>query len=760
MEENGDVKNIEPKNLGEIPRWLPAAFIFLIVAPIFLAIFNSLANPLFEPPDELEHYQFVRYLLDERSLPVQQLDNPPSQFHQPPLYYLIGAVLIRTIPDEGTIPQDNPHWTSYPFGTVHRDNKIKYLPDQDLSFPYTGTTLVMHVLRWWSVLLFTGTLILIWLLGREIWPAELDKRLLLLAIAGFTPMFIYMGSSVNNDNLVVFWAAFLLWLVLRSLRTGFDWLATSLIGLAWGCAILSKTSGVVLVIPWGVGLLWYSWQQKNFRYLITRALVIGLIAMGLSGWWFIRNQSLYGELTGVETMLSIWGRRLPGEFNLPSLKGALVHAWLSYWGRFGYGQIVLPDPIYAIFTILVIISLLGLFKRATTLLRQQRPRNVQGTWFILGATVLVYFAALFYFFVRNPTGANGRYIFPALPAIAALIVAGLSAIRWSRFVSAGMVILLGAIAFFSIGLFIPWTYARPALLTTQQAMNKITTPQELQWEDKIRLLGTTVAPRTVSDQPGEEVVLTACWQALAPMNQNYTFFVHLLDADFNPLGQRDTHPGLGNFPTSFWQPGDSFCEDYRVPVTPNILRAPVVAAVEIGFYANEPQNRLQGQTPFGQSFDLVIIDQLKVLATNPAEIPPPANQLEAIQFAQGISLAGYAWSAPTAPPGSEVTLRLWWRSSGPLDDQYHIFAHLLDESGRIIVQADGPPQRGRYPTNFWGGGELIIDEYTFSIPSGTSPTATTTQLGFYHPQDGRRINRVGEAELPDAVNLPGPVIGE
>ena len=72
----------------------------LWVALVLVAVLSSLSSvisPLFEPPDELQHYQFVRYLVDQRELPVQELDGEISQSHQPPLYYVIGALLVAGI---------------------------------------------------------------------------------------------------------------------------------------------------------------------------------------------------------------------------------------------------------------------------------------------------------------------------------------------------------------------------------------------------------------------------------------------------------------------------------------------------------------------------------------------------------------------------------------------------------------------------------------------------------------------------------------
>jgi hypothetical protein len=54
----------------------------VIFGYVCLALAYSVANPLFESPDEFLHYEFVRYLIDRRELPVKRPQIIPV--HQPP----------------------------------------------------------------------------------------------------------------------------------------------------------------------------------------------------------------------------------------------------------------------------------------------------------------------------------------------------------------------------------------------------------------------------------------------------------------------------------------------------------------------------------------------------------------------------------------------------------------------------------------------------------------------------------------------------
>ena len=740
--------------------WTRAAFVVLLLLPVLLAALTSFLNPLFEPPDELLHYQFVRTLIDERELPVQQLDGPLSQYHQPPLYYVIGALLTATVEDDDTIPARNPHWTSYQTDQIHRDNKAQFLPANSSNYPYLGTTLFMHALRLWSLLLTIGTVLLIWLSGRTLWPDDPHKQLLFLAIATLVPMFIYIGGSANNDNLIIFFAALIFWLSIRALKEGFSWPLTIILGLVWGLAILSKMSGLILAAPWAGGLLWVSWQRKDWRLLITRSITIGAIALLLSAWWFVRNVQIYNELSGLEQMLDIWGERQAAEFTELHLGGTLGYAWSSFWGRFGYGQIVLPRFIYWIYAGLVLLALIGLVK--FWLAKGQRPswKGSLGAWFVAVCMFMAFVTGFFYFMLRNPSGANGRYIFPALPAFAFLMVVGLTSFnRWRRLLPL-LLLSLAGLAVFSLAFFVPWSYSPPRLLTEEKAMQQISMPHNLTWEQGIRLLGTKLEPKLVSDGPDSEVTLTACWRAERSMDQDHTFFVHLLDADLNPLGQRNTHPGLGNLPTSTWDPGDVFCDNYQIPLEEEILTTPIVADVEIGFYEPGTSRRLQAHTETNQAVDFVVIDHLKLTPSHPEPIPQPAVKLETVRFEQGVQLTGYSASADILDPGDAFRLGLWWSASGPLDSDYQIFAHLLTEQGEIIAQADGPPRDGSYASTYWGAGETIVDERQFTIPAESPPGGTTVRVGLYRLEDGRRLARLDGTEALDYVDIAGPVISE
>jgi 4-amino-4-deoxy-L-arabinose transferase-like glycosyltransferase len=721
-----------------------------------LALLNNVVNPLFEPPDELEHYHYVRYLVKQKQLPVQSLDAEPSQAHQPPLYYLIGALLVTGIDDPEEVPPRNPFWAYYAAGEVSRDNKQQFLNPPWQAFPYSGTPLVIHLLRSWSTVLALGTVVAVWLLAGSLWPERPLQVAAMVAVAVFNPMFLYLSGAVNNDNLAIFLGAWLTWLLVRAIQTGFGWPITLLLGFVWAAAILTKLTGLFLLAPCAVALGWSAWRQHDFRFLLSRVAVMAGLALLLSGWWFARNLMVYGELLALERVLTVWGQR--DTLDAVHLVNDLKYSWTNFWGRFGYGQVPMPTVVYGFYLLLSVMGLLGAGRRFLDISPREWLSSERGAiWLVLAVTSLVYVMALFYYIIRNPTGANGRYIFPALPAISALLVAGVTAWlakpRYRKMLHTAICTGMVFISFTIAALFLPWTYSRPKLLTESQAVARLEKSHVLYWSDGIVLLGSAIASSEV--HPGQPVTVTMCWRADQSPQADYVLTLRLLTPTWQVLGQRNTYTGLGTFPTSYWQVGDIFCEDYSIPVTVPLDDA-LVADVVVSFYDLAAQQLLPVGTVAGATLEYAPLGRVKLL--------PQRNTLPEMQvatdfrFAQGVSLAGYTWSSALVYGGEVVRLQLLWRASGPLDDSYTVFVHWLDAEGQLLAQADGLPRSGFNPTNYWRSGEYILDERELLLPTDAALGLTTVLVGLYVLENGGRLPVIGGDQLLDAVRLPAPIV--
>ena len=92
-----------------------------------------------------------------------------------------------------------------------------------------------------------------------------------------------------------------------------------------------------------------------------------------------------------------------------------------------------------------------------------------------------------------------------------------------------------------------------------------------------------------------------------------------------------------------------------------------------------------------------------------------------------------------AHAGEAVPLHLYWRAVTTLPQDYAVFVHLLDASGKLAAQADGEPRGGAYPTSAWVAGDVIPDERMLILPVNLVPGEYTLHVGLYLAPTGPRL---------------------
>ena len=109
-----------------------------------------------------------------------------------------------------------------------------------------------------------------------------------------------------------------------------------------------------------------------------------------------------------------------------------------------------------------------------------------------------------------------------------------------------------------------------------------------QWINQIQLVGADLISPTL--RAGETLNVRLVWSTAAPVEQDYTVFVHLIDADGKPIAQSDRAPENGVYPTSGWQVGEWVQDVYAlaVPVTIPTGQYQLV----VGLYRPETGERL------------------------------------------------------------------------------------------------------------------------------------------------------------------------
>lgn len=116
------------------------------------------------------------------------------------------------------------------------------------------------------------------------------------------------------------------------------------------------------------------------------------------------------------------------------------------------------------------------------------------------------------------------------------------------------------------------------------------------YADKIALLNIDIPDQQL--QPGGQLPLRLNWQSLAPVAEDYTVFLQVVDANDRIVGQVDSWPVQGTRPTSRWQPGETVADPYLIQL--NQEMPPGTYRLLVGWYLLADGQRLPVLNDEGQ----------------------------------------------------------------------------------------------------------------------------------------------------------------
>ena len=210
---------VQGSKFDVVSRWrehLP----LLVLAAAWIALFANNAGVL--PPrvgfDFEAHRAYIRYILDHHALP---LASQGWEMYQPPLYYIVCALLLKLLGFS----------TTDPGGLMA------------LRFLGFGIGLAHLVALW-------GTL-------RLLFPGQRSQQWAGLAVAAALPPLLYLNQYLSNEAPAAALYTACLYLTLRIL--GHDrpsWRLCVGLGMCLGAALLAKASAVLLLPPIFGALVW------------------------------------------------------------------------------------------------------------------------------------------------------------------------------------------------------------------------------------------------------------------------------------------------------------------------------------------------------------------------------------------------------------------------------------------------------------------------------------------------------------------------
>lgn len=261
---------------------------------------------------------------------------------------------------------------------------------------------------------------------------------------------------------------------------------------------------------------------------------------------------------------------------------------------------------------------------------------------------------------------------------------------------------------------------------------------------EIRLLGYDLASETVA--PGAALSLNLYWQALADVQGDYLALVQVKDQAGQVWSQVRERPAAGTYPTPLWQEGEVLRDRYEVPLSAETPAGQYQLTVGLIDAATES---LVGE---------IALPSLTVEGRSRAfQVPPIQHRLSANLGGQ-VELLGYNLDPNGLRAGEAVHLTLYWRALDEMGVSYTVFVHLLDKENQIWGQRDSAPGNGTLPTTGWVKGEVIADEYEFTVRPEAPPGEYLIEVGLYDAQTGQRLPVLGGVIQEDRILLNEVVV--
>ena len=227
---------------------------------------------------------------------------------------------------------------------------VAYLLDALVAVPlmFFGQEPAFYGVRMLGVFEHLLLVALLFKLLSQITPSRPAVVLAGTTIVALNPMLLAMSSSVQNDTLSLAFALALL-VVLTSATTSRR--APLAMGILAGLGVLTKITVWPVIVVVGV----YLAVRRGWRSF----LVFGGTIAVISGWWFLRNEWLYGDLTGRRGVASA-GYKFPalGQVDPVALtRSAVTYLWLP--DEYVRNMVHAPTLVEAAVVLLTAVGALG-----------------------------------------------------------------------------------------------------------------------------------------------------------------------------------------------------------------------------------------------------------------------------------------------------------------------------------------------------------------------------------------------------------------
>jgi len=374
-------------------RLRPLSARSLLVVLLVIGVVGRMAyvffTPIFYAPDEQSHFNYIKYVSENGSLPVltKGMGDPANEweYHQPPLYYVLLVPVF-----------------------------------QAANAAFHNLTVTVYALRLCSFILWALN---IWLGLALLKRLAIEDDLLwlgVLALGCLLPTYTFVSSVINNDNLLITLSTAIIYVLTKGSR---DLKDSIVLGALLGVGLWVKASAVVLFPAVALFFFFECFQKRmSGRTALCSLGTISALAILIDAPWVVRNWKVYG--TFMPEGLSVAAK------NWPSFVDGLLSAGhnlvKTFWSVSGISNdIGYPFPLLGMGYGLMAVAGLAINWK-------QNPKSMTGFWLLprssiyagLGFAILVNVMLVLRLGYLYGMG-QGRHLFPLLFPIALLLTWGL-----------------------------------------------------------------------------------------------------------------------------------------------------------------------------------------------------------------------------------------------------------------------------------------------------------------------------------------------
>jgi len=328
---------------------------------------------------------------------------------QAPLYYLLSSFIIKRLKINGILNQ-------------------------------------FYVIRSFSFILFLLSVYFTYLSARILFKGGFLYCLATVSFVAFLPQFLIISTSVNIVNLAVLLETILIYLIIHSLYKNKKWLISILGPLIIALGFFNDRIALFMIPPFLILLFIYLFQsirKKKFAKILIFSLIVIFISVSLyllAQHFFPKSTETILQQSNIKQRLKDINRFIQF-FPVPSTKSIQSFFdgfFMSFWYVGGWMRFPYIINIYPVLKFVCLLAGLGLLVYLYNyFVKKDHKTTIDfNTFLVLMTAVLsLLVGAIILKFPTPVPGhlAQGRYIFPAISALAVLFVLGLKEIVPKKF---------------------------------------------------------------------------------------------------------------------------------------------------------------------------------------------------------------------------------------------------------------------------------------------------------------------------------------